>query len=424
MNNIKAEIITIGDELLLGQVIDTNSAYISQRLFENGIKVSKRTAVQDDAKEIKMTIDLAFQNADIIILTGGLGPTKDDLTKNTLCEYFNTELEFRQEVFEVLEKFFLERGKQVSAENRAQAFQPKSCISLPNVRGTAPGMMFEKNGKVLVSLPGVPHEMKGIFEEHFLPYLIKKYGFRSLYYKTVLTQGIPESVLMKKIEQWEYSLAPNIKLAYLPSPGMVRLRLTQAENLENPKEAIAQKIEELKEIIGDDIFGYDEDTLEGNLLKILKSKNWKLATAESCTGGYIAHKITSVPGSSEVFQGSVVAYHNEIKVRNLGVKPDTLQKFGAVSRETVLEMVEGVKRTLQTDCAIATSGIAGPGGGSLEKPVGLVWVAVSTPEATHTRSFCFGHDRGRNIHQSCISALNMLRKAILNLDVYSEVVAE
>ena len=410
------EIITIGDELLIGQVVDTNSARMAKLLNEHGIKVHQVTSVSDSKEHIIKALTEAAQRADIILITGGLGPTKDDITKNTLCEYFHTGLCFNADVYKDVENMFKIRGRNVTEINKKQAEIPENCIPLRNKNGTAPGMWFEEKGKVYVSLPGVPYEMVALMEDEVVPRLEKKFKFPAIVHKTILTQGIGESSLAQKIEAWEDSLAKeNIKLAYLPSPGMVRLRLsTSGDDAAQLKQKIAQKVEELIPLAGKYIYGYGQDTLEGVIGKLLLEKGKTLGTAESCTGGYIAHLITTVPGSSEYFKGAVVAYSNEIKEKWLGVTKATLQQYGAVSQQTVEEMAQGAGEKLHTDYVIAVSGIAGPGGGTPEKPVGTVWIAIKTPYKVFSHCFLFGAHRARNIQIAAITALNMLRRELVS----------
>jgi nicotinamide-nucleotide amidase len=409
-----AEIITIGDELLIGQVIDTNSAWIGENLNMIGIKVHQITSISDDRKHILKTLEEAETRADIILITGGLGPTKDDITKTTLCEYFGTNLVFNLNAYKNIEAIFLQRGYTVTELNRRQAEVPANCTPIMNLNGTAPGMWFERNNKIFVSMPGVPFEMKTMMSEQILPKFTAKLNLGFIIHKTILTQGVGESFLAKTIEDWEDSLPKSIKLAYLPQPGMVRLRLTA---IGNNKAEILNLIEEqdqkLRQLIPDYIFGYDNETMESVVGNLLKKHKMTVSTAESCTGGRIAHLITSVPGSSEYFIGSVVAYSNRIKEAELGVKAESLEKYGAVSEAVVREMAEGIRRKFGTDFSISTSGIAGPDGGSDEKPVGTTWIAVATPEKTITQKFLFGEHRGRNIHKAALAALNMLRMELL-----------
>ncbi len=374
-----AEIISIGDELLVGQVVNTNATWIAQHLNEIGIPVKQISAISDDAEEIKKALDLAFSRADVILVTGGLGPTKDDITKHTLCAYFNTYLVFHQPSYDNIVRLFGGRGLKISEVNRKQAEIPANCTPLPNPNGTAPGMWFEKENKILVSLPGVPFEMEGIMEKYVLPRLAGEENERIVAHKTILTQGIGESYLSELIKEWEENLPANMKLAYLPQPGIVRLRLTAyGESKEKTLQEIDRQVKTLQQLIPGLIFGYGNDTMEQVVGRLLKEKHATLSTAESCTGGYLAHMITSVPGSSEYYLGSVIAYSNEVKHEFLGVKEESLNLFGAVSEQVVKEMAEGARQHLKTDFAVSISGIAGPDGGTLEKPVGTVWIAVAS----------------------------------------------
>jgi len=410
-----AEIITIGDELLIGQVVDTNSAWIATLLNENGIKVHQITSVSDNKDHIIKALDDATKRVDVILMTGGLGPTRDDITKNTLCEYFKVKLRFDAEVLKDVEHIFKIRGREVTDINKKQAEIPENCKPLRNTNGTAPGMWFEEKGKVYVSMPGVPYEMKALMTTEVIPLLKKKFTLPVILHKTVLTQGIGESMLAEKIEAWEDSLAKdNIKLAYLPSAGMVRLRLsvsgTDAKAL---KLLVDKKVQELIPLAENHIYGYDKETLEGVVGKLLQERKKTISTAESCTGGYIAHLLTSVAGSSDYFKGSVIAYANDIKVRQLDVKAESIEKHGAVSQQVVEEMAKSVAKKMQTDYSIAVSGIAGPSGGTPDKPVGTVWIAIKTPTKVISRRFQFGDNRERNIHVTGITALSLLRKEIL-----------
>ena len=406
---MNCEIITIGDELLIGQVIDTNSAWMAEQLNQIGIRVEQITSISDQREHILTTLKEASLRADVIFMTGGLGPTRDDITKNTLCEYFNTHLIFNEDAFENIKRIFKTRGFRLTELNRAQAEVPENCTMLLNINGTAPGMWFEKNGKIYISMPGVPFEMKALMTDNILPRLAD-HSPVSIIHRTILTQGVGESFLAAQIEAWETALPSSIKLAYLPQPGIVRLRLT-ASGTDKAwlEQTLLEETNKLYALIPQYIFGEGEDTMELVVGNLLKAQNYSLATAESCTGGYIAHLITSIPGSSAYFKGSVVAYSNEIKELMLGVSPQTLEKYGAVSEETVFEMASGIIRQFKTDCAIAVSGIAGPDGGTEEKPVGTIWVCVITPKGTETRKFTFGDHRGRNIRRTAMAALDMLR---------------
>ncbi|HPG33025.1 MAG TPA: competence/damage-inducible protein A [Lentimicrobium sp.] len=409
---MKAEIITIGDELLIGQVIDTNSAWMAEQLNLSGIKVAQITSISDNREHILNTLRDAETRADIIIMSGGLGPTRDDITKATLCEYFNTKLVFHQESYDNITRLFDLRRFKMTPVNRAQAEVPESCTPLLNVNGTAPGMWFNKNGKIFVSVPGVPFEMKALMTEQILPRL-QHFSEIALVHRTILTQGVGESFLAAKIENWENNLPHFIKLAYLPQPGIVRLRLSASgQDKAKLEKEVEFQIDKLYELIPEYIFGENEDTLEAVVGNYLKQQNYTLATAESCTGGYIAHLITGIAGSSAYFKGSVVAYSNEIKENILGVSSDTINRKGAVSEETVFEMAAGLIKLFHVKCAIAVSGIAGPDGGTEEKPVGTTWICVLSPNGAETKKFTFGEHRGRNIRRAALAALDMLMKQI------------
>ena len=410
---MKAEIITIGDEILIGQTIDTNSAWIAEQLNINGIEVHRIISVHDNHDQIVEALNNSEKRADLVIISGGLGPTKDDITKNALCDFFNTHLSFHEPTWRRIKTRFENRKFFLNKLNRDQALLPASCIVLPNETGTAPGMWFEKNNTIFISVPGVPFEMKEITEKEILPRLIKYGKNKAILHKTVLTQGLPESKLAQKIEKWESSLPENIKIAYLPDPNSVRLRLSAyGTDINKLKLQVENEINKLKEIISDYIFGYDNDTMAGIIGKLLLEKGNTLSVAESCTGGYISHLITSVPGCSEYYKGGITAYSNEIKQDMLGVGADILKKYGAVSEPVVRQMAEGAQTKFRSDYAIATSGIAGPTGGTHEKPTGTVWIAVAGPKKTVSRKYIFGDNRERNIIRSSQTALQMLRRII------------
>ena len=412
---MKAEIISIGDELLIGQVINTNASWISEQLSLAGIRVHQVSTISDNREHILTAFKEAEKRVDIILITGGLGPTKDDITKETLCEYFDTQLVFNEEVFKNITRLFGKRGLTISAPNRKQAEIPVSCTPITNNHGSAAGMWFEKEGKVFVSMPGVPFEMKPMITETIIPEIKKRHKTHTIVHKTVLTQGIGESWLAQKIEAWEDKLPDNIKLAYLPQPGIVRLRLTAVgENKKALEHQVDKEIKKLLTIIPEYFFGYDNDELSAIVGELLRKKGQTVSTAESCTGGYIAHLITSVAGSSDYFKGSVVAYANEIKQQFLGVQEQSIIDFGAVSDKVVKEMAEGARKKFHTDFAIATSGIAGPGGGTKDKPVGTTWIAIATPNKTITQHFLMGEHRERNIRKTALTALNMLRKELMS----------
>jgi len=411
---MKAEIITIGDEILIGQIVDTNSAWMADQLNLNGVEICQITSVKDEHKHIVEALKSAEGNVDLVIITGGLGPTKDDITKNTLCKYFNTKLVFHEPTFEHIKKRFNKLSIDINRLNRDQALVPENCTVLFNKAGTAPGMWFEKNNTIFVSVPGVPFEMKYLLEHEILPRLLKGGKTKAIYHKTVLTQGVPESMLAEKIEEWENALPDNIKLAYLPNPMSVRLRLSaMGTDMKILKNLVDFQIQKLQQIIPESIFGFDTETMSEVIGRELISRGKTLSVAESCTGGYISHLITSVPGSSSFFNGSVIAYSNKIKENVLGVRNDTLLKFGAVSKEVAKEMVLGAQQVLNSDFAIATTGIAGPTGGTEDKPVGTVWIAVAGKNKIVAKKFVFGNNRERNIIRSSQTALQILRRIIL-----------
>ena len=412
---MKAEIITIGDEILIGQIVDTNSAWMSEQLNLNGIEVYQITSIHDDHDHILRALSDAESRADLVLITGGLGPTKDDITKKALCDYFECQIIVNKEVLQQVTGILSRRNIRINQLNQDQALVPEKCTVLPNAVGTAPGMWFEKNNIIFVSMPGVPFEMEYLMEKEILPRLQKNGKAQTIYHQTVLVHGLPESMLAELIEAWELALPSFIKLAYLPSPFMIRLRLSAYGT--NPvllKEEVADQIEKLKTIIPKNIFGYNNDTLAGVTGKLLIEAKSTLGIAESCTGGYLAHLFTSNPGSSAYFKGGIVSYANEIKVSALGVKPETLAAYGSVSKEVAMEMVKGVKKVLETDYAIATTGIAGPDGGSAEKPVGTVWIAVAGKHNVMVECYNFANNRERNIIRSAQTAIHMMRQLILD----------
>lgn len=413
-----AEIITIGDEILIGQVIDTNSAWLATQLNQLGIRVKQITSISDDKTHIFKAIDQAFERVDLVICTGGLGPTRDDITKRTLADYFDTVLEMNEEVLSDVQLIFAQRNIAMPDVNRYQALVPLGARIFRNANGTAPGMWFEKNDKVLVSMPGVPYEMKAMMQGQVFGEITKRFKTPHVYHRTILTQGVGESSLMGMIDKWESSLdEEEIKLAYLPSPGMVRLRLSAfGDDKEALNFKVDRKADELKQLIGHLIFGEEQDTLEKVIGQMMIEKGFTLATAESCTGGYIAHLITSISGSSAYFKGSVVAYDNEVKKEFLEVLESDLKIYGAVSKNVVEAMALGAKKHLKTDFAVATSGIAGPDGGTKDKPVGTVWIAIASKDnSIQSACYSFGDSRERTIRKAALSALESLRKEILRL---------
>ncbi|MCF6342295.1 MAG: competence/damage-inducible protein A [Bacteroidales bacterium] len=407
---MKAEIISIGDELLIGQVVNTNASWMAAELNTAGIRVVHIASVADEKPAIKNALDQAARRADIILLTGGLGPTNDDITKSTLAEYFDSGFVFHRPTFEYIRSLFAARNYPLTPVNKKQAELPEKCTPLPNRNGTAPGMWFEQNSKIFISLPGVPFEMKPLMNEQVIPRLREKFTLPHIYHKTIMTTGMGESWLAEKIKTWTDSLPSYIKLAYLPQPGIVRLRLSATGKDRTKLETeVNRYCRSLHDYIPKAIFGFDDITLEEAVGRLLRENNSTLSTAESCTGGYIAHLITGIAGSSDYFKGSIVAYANSIKNNLLGVSEKLLESHGAVSREVVEAMALGARQKLESDFALATSGIAGPTGGTAEKPVGTVWIALAGPGGVKSKLFLFGDHRGRNIRRSALAALNMLR---------------
>ena len=413
MKKILAELLTIGDEILYGQIVDTNSQWMSVELDKVGIKVIRKTTVGDQEEEILTAFAEAEKRADIILITGGLGPTSDDLTKPLLAKYFNCKLEIHEEALQEITAFFKSRGREMIEPNRQQAALPVCCTKITNPIGTAPGMWFEKDGKVFMSMPGVPHEMKKMMTERVIPKLKEKFQTPNIYHKVIRTIGIGESFLAEKIASWEKALPSHIKLAYLPSLGEVKLRLTGFSDSSSHLESeINDLIEKLKPVAGDYIYGYGDEPIEVAIGKMLRERRLTISMAESCTGGYLSHLITSVPGCSDYFLGSMVPYAYEIKMRQLGVKPEVLEKYGAVSEPTIIEMANIVRAKFNTDIGVATSGIAGPGGATPEKPVGMVWIAYSDKHQTVTKKLQISSDRAINIKMASAAVLNLIRLSL------------
>ncbi len=415
MKNIYASIITIGDELLIGQVIDTNSAWIAQQLNKIGIAVRNRVAIGDDAEEIRLALDFEKKTTNVILITGGLGPTNDDITKNVLCDYFSGKMTVDQKALENV-KYLFEQvyHKPVSEVNLKQAEVPDVCEVIQNKRGSAPGMVFKDEGCIFISMPGVPYEMMGIMEE-VIPYLQAQFELPVILHKTILTAGIGESALAEIIKDFEDNLPGDIRLAYLPNYGMVRLRLTTSGfDKTKTENALKSQFTDLKKLVAKYMVVDDDESMQEVLGKMLMNKKKNIATAESCTGGSIASLITSVPGSSAYFEGSVVSYSYDIKETLLHVKNKTLEKYGAVSEETVKEMLAGLLDTMKTDYGIAVSGIMGPGGGTQDKPVGTVWVAVGSREKQVAQKFKQRFGRAKNIEVTAVMALNLMRNFLLN----------
>lgn len=404
-----AAIVTIGDELLIGQTIDTNSSWIASTLNSIGIAVKRRIAVSDAWDDIWYALDEESKKADLILITGGLGPTSDDITKPLLAKYFNGELVVNQQALDNVIDIFTNKLKRPLLErNLKQAEVPSTCKVIPNTRGTAPGMWFEKKGKIYVSMPGVPHEMKGMMEGYVIPEIQKQFNLKPVLHRTLLTAGIGESFLAELLVPFETNLPPSIKIAYLPNYGMVRIRLTNSDGTEKNK--LDEQFENLKTRVKDYLVVDRDISLQEFVGEKLIAQHKTLAIAESCTGGYISHLITSIPGSSQFYLGGITSYSNEVKENVLNVPKEILIRLGAVSEEVARKMAEGVRLKTGADYAIATTGIMGPGGGTEDKPVGLVCVGYSSVEKTTSTAFQFRFDRKRNIELTAIHALDFLRK--------------
>lgn len=415
MKNINASIVTIGDELLIGQVIDTNSAWMAQQLNAIGITVIRRIAVGDNGDDIIRILDDESKWAEVILMTGGLGPTSDDKTKKVLLQYFGGRLVVNEDALANV-KYLVEKvfKRPVTDINLEQAQVPDVCEVIQNKRGTAPGMIFYKNNIIYVSMPGVPYEMKGIMEDAVIPMLKQKFILPIIVHRTLLTAGIGESALAEKIKDFEDDLPKDIRVAYLPTYGMVRLRLsTSGFDKKITEEKINQEFEKLKNFTKEYLVTDEDEPLQAAVGKILTAKNKTVSTAESCTGGYIAHLITTVPGSSKYFEGSIVSYSNEVKKQRLGVHENTLNTYGAVSEETVIEMLNGLLHQMNTDYGIAVSGIMGPDGGAPDKPVGTAWMAAGDKKNYRTQKINLRFNRERNIEVTAMMALNFLRKFIV-----------
>lgn len=416
---MQAEIISIGDELLIGQTINTNAAWMGEQLNLIGIDVLRITVISDKEEAILNALYESSQRVKIILITGGLGPTKDDITKHALCKYFNSKLVRHEETLKLIEDYFTRRGRQILETNRQQADVPHNCKVLKNLHGTAPGMWFEKENCIYVSMPGVPYEMKAIMSQYVIPELKQKYTHEIILHRTILTQGIGESFLAEIIKDWEIKLRnENLYLAYLPSPGIVRLRISaKGDNQSALQHKISVFEKELMQLIPQYIYGFEKDKLEEIIGKLLLDKKQTLSTAESCTGGYIAHLITGISGSSNYYLGSVISYDNTVKINQLGVSSQDIEKFGAVSQPVVEQMATGVKKLINTNYSIAVSGIAGPDGGTPDKPVGTVWIAIAHPQGVCSKKFLFEQNRERNIQRTALTALNLLRKIILGQNI-------
>lgn len=411
---MKLEILAIGDELLIGQTINTNASWLGQELSKRGYQIARSIAVSDDPDQIVFALDNLLPSTNCVIITGGLGPTKDDLTKHVLAKYFDTELVLHEPTLAQIVAFFESRNKPMLDVNIQQAALPANCTILKNRVGTAAGMWFEKANKIYISLPGVPYEMKTIISEEVIPLLEKRFGSSSMYHQTLLTQGIGESFLAEQIKDWEDDVRNDgLSLAYLPSPGLVKLRLTSYQGSQDQNK-IEHYFEQLKTRLPEAIFGEGEQSLESVLGNILLEKNATIGTVESCTAGLLANTIASVPGASAYYQGALLTYSNELKQQIAKVSAQSLSEFGAVSEQVAKEMAENGRQILGVDYCLSTTGIAGPSGGTPEKPVGLVWIGLSGPDGTFAKSFRFGDNRSRNLEMTVLSAMNWLRFVLQN----------
>lgn len=408
------DIISIGDEILIGQVENTNASWMADQLNRLGFFVNRMLSISDCASAIQDALKTSMQSAKLVLVTGGLGPTKDDITKSCICDFFESKLVLDHEVLDHVTSFFEKRGFALTELNRLQAMVPNNCEVIKNPQGTAPGMYFVKEDTHFVFMPGVPFEMKGIMEDWVLPCFSKFCDPKAKFQRTILTSGMGESFLADRIVAWENNLPENVGLAYLPSPGCVRLRLDiEGESREEARSQLDKHIDDLEQIIPELIFGYDEETMEAVVGALLKQSGKTIAMAESCTGGRIGHQITRVSGSSSYFKGGVVAYANEIKSNLLDIDPRIIEEKGAVSEEVACLMAENVRKRMNADIAVSTTGIAGPDGGTEDKPVGTVWIGVATEEVVYAKKYQFGERRERNVSWSVMTALNMVRKELI-----------
>lgn len=411
---IKATLLSIGDELLIGQTVNTNVSWMGQKLNEIGIDIAHMVTLSDNENDIIEQINIAFQNAQIVLITGGLGPTSDDITRDTLCKLFDSKLVLDEKVLENINQIFSLRKRLITPETEDLANVPEKAITIYNSQGTAPGTIFTKNNKMLASMPGVPYEMKAMMKETVIPYIIENYKLPIILHSHILTAGVGETQISQQLVEIEKELPEYMKLAYLPSLGKVKLRLT-AKGTEKAlmEAALAKETEKIKNAVPEYIYGFGNDVFEQKIGEMLMEKKLKLGCAESCTGGFISHSITKIAGSSAYFNGSIIAYSNAVKHNILGVQLETLSQFGAVSEETVSEMIDGALRVLECDIAIAISGVAGPGGGSIEKPVGTVIIGIGNKAHKIIKRLTFTNDRTKNIHISGVVALEMLRKFLI-----------
>ncbi|MDZ4680292.1 MAG: competence/damage-inducible protein A [Saprospiraceae bacterium] len=411
---MKIHIITIGDEILIGQIVDTNSAWMAGELNRIGARVSYIHSISDDGDAIRETLDRALEDADAVLLTGGLGPTKDDLTKKALADYFGVEFVFHEPTLVWIQALFERIGRPMKAEAlHDQYLMPANAVILPNKMGTAPGMWFEHQGKVIVSMPGVPSEMKYLMRHEVLPKLKARFGGKPIQHRTILTVGEGETIIAGRVAAIEDQLPPHVKLAYLPAVGQVRLRLTGiADDAAALEQLLDEQAATITACLSDIVYGFGDTTLEAAIGQMLLARSLTIGAAESCTGGHFSYSLTAIPGASAYFKGAVVAYDNAVKRSLLGVRAETLERYGAVSEQTVLEMAQGARELLQTDLAVSISGIAGPDGGTPEKPVGTIWMAIANKDAVTAQKIVRGKDRLSNIQYATIQALNMVRKLL------------
>ena len=412
---MKADIITIGDEILIGQIVDTNSVWMAQRLGEIGLSVRRKYSIGDRREEIVEAIEESLKASEVVLITGGLGPTKDDITKKVLAEIFHSTLVRHEETYQRVERMMTARGIEFNELNKSQALVPECCTVLPNHKGTAPGMWFEREGRVVVSLPGVPFEMEHLMTESVLPRLKAHFNLQSVVHRTAITYGLAESMMAERIAEWEDSLPDYLHLAYLPSPSQLRLRLSAYDvDAEQAAHEIDARFEALMPLLGDHFVGWDSDTLQSVVAQILTTRGETLAAAESCTGGALSAKFTAMSGASDYFWGAVVSYDNSVKENVLGVSHEDIETYGAVSEQVARQMAEGVRRVCGTTYGVATTGIAGPSGGSEDKPVGTVWTAVAGPNGTVAQKKVHGRLRAQNIDRASSAAINLLRLYLLD----------
>lgn len=412
---MKCTILSIGDELLIGQTLNTNAHWMSQKMNEIGIDVIHHISLSDEKSDIITCLENALKTSQVVLITGGLGPTSDDITKDVLCDYFGGNLVFNESAYRNIERIFALRKRLINESTKRVAYLPDVCKVIQNKNGTAAGMVFSNEGKTIVSMPGVPYEMKDMITDDVVPYLKNNYTLPFIFHCNIQTAGVGETQLADRLIDFEKNKDPRIKLAYLPNIGKVRLRLTiKGEKAEELKVVLENAQKEVVSCIEEHIYGFENDLLEQKIGELLVAKNLTIGTAESCTGGYLSHLITAVSGSSAYYKGSVIAYSNEIKHQLLGVNAETLATFGAVSEQTVTEMVAGALKHLNVNIAIAISGIAGPAGGTPEKPVGTVVIGIGNKEKTIVKKLSFTNHRDRNIQLAAVVALVMTRKFLLN----------